>query len=161
MDFFCKIISIISYFFQFLHCVSECWFVFVWVQFLWRHGHWILWNWSDGWLWISEWVLGNKLGSSARALCAVSRWAISLPSPSIVFISWYSLKKSQAGNCSSTVGSSHMPVSCVLKCVRRTWLVWRVICLVWSPGTCILKQIPYIRSLWILYNKKSQTGWLN
>ena len=42
-----------------------------------RRGHRIPWNWSDGWLWTTIWVLGIELGPSTRVTGALNHWAIS------------------------------------------------------------------------------------
>lgn len=50
-----------------------------------RRGHWTLWNWNYRWLLGTMWMLGTKLGSSARATKALNLlWAIS---PASTFLS--------------------------------------------------------------------------
>lgn len=48
-------------------------------------GHWILWNWSFGWLWATMWLLGPESGSSAKS---PNQWSIYLSSVSFTSLSF-------------------------------------------------------------------------
>lgn len=51
-----------------------------------RSRSWILWKWSEGWLWVAVWVWGIKPRSLGRAVSALHRWAVSQPSSSLWFL---------------------------------------------------------------------------